>query len=176
MFFNSSVAQPTALPGSESERVRARYLGGKGKGPHYYKGIGTGYRYKVVYGGEYMVDPSDVVTEQHQVGLGRGRSLLLALEEVKPAEDDTFRAPEEAPAESGEEVVERTARVDVERTPVTDDTEQEELPNLYDMTVWDVEQMEDLTPDMARKLIRLEEKGKDRVGVRKHLEKFIEHG
>lgn len=170
IMFNST-AQPTALPGSESDRIRARYVGGKGKGPHYYKGTGTGFRYKVVHGGEYSVDPTDAAFNDAQVGLGPNRSQFVALEEVP--QDSTFQASEEAPAQDS---VERQARVEVERTPVEEAIsipEEVEMPDLSNMTVNDVEELYNLTPVAAKMLMEQEARGKNRVGVHKHLKKFL---
>jgi len=49
-----------ALPGEQGGRILAQYVGGKGKGRHYYQGPKTRYMYKVLYGDYIYADPTDV--------------------------------------------------------------------------------------------------------------------
>jgi hypothetical protein len=49
-------------------KVYANYVGGKGRGPHYYRGVFTKFPYRVEYGQSYCVDPNDAI-EQSQVGV-----------------------------------------------------------------------------------------------------------
>lgn len=68
------------LPGAESGRlVTARYVGGQGKGPHYYIPPGTRRRYRVTHGAQVQCDIVDTCAESDFQG-GRNRSLLVRVE------------------------------------------------------------------------------------------------
>ena len=55
---------PKTLPGEMNGRVLAQYVGGKGKGKHYYQGPTTRYMYKVTYGDYVYADPTDTRTAE----------------------------------------------------------------------------------------------------------------
>jgi len=48
------------VPGAKEGLVLVKYVGGEGKGKHYYKGVATGFGYKVMFGQFVNVDPADV--------------------------------------------------------------------------------------------------------------------
>lgn len=60
-FASRGTATVQSLPGAVEGRVLVKYMGGKGKGRHYYKGPVTKFAYKVVYGQFINVDPQDVL-------------------------------------------------------------------------------------------------------------------
>lgn len=47
------------IPGEKEGLVLVKYVGGKGKGKHYYRGPATGFNYKVQFGQFINVDPAD---------------------------------------------------------------------------------------------------------------------
>jgi hypothetical protein len=169
-FFHQATptGQSTSLPGTTEERVRARYLGGHGKGAHYYRGRVSGFAYKVVYGSELMADARDVVWSEGEVGVANG--LLLGLERPKgqqaqqgQPEKPTFFKQEAEPKPQAREEVERTPLVLEEDEPVEEE-EDEGLPDVFSMYVEEIEEL-DVTPEVAAKLLELELNGKNRKGA-----------
>jgi hypothetical protein len=74
----NSAVDVNSLPGEVDGRVLSQYTGGQGRGKHYYRGISTGFPYKVQYHDYVYADPSDVKTE----GDMNNRSLLLRVKQV----------------------------------------------------------------------------------------------
>lgn len=78
-----TISQHGSLPGESAEgMVLAQYIGGVGKGPHYYKGHGTGYRYKVINNQVLYVDPRDTRTPEDT------QNTAVLLVRIKGADDD----------------------------------------------------------------------------------------
>lgn len=158
----------TNLPGTQGDRVLARYIGGRGKGKHYYRGVKTNFPYKVKYGGAYYVDPSDTKSE--------GDSISRSLFVLVPMNDEKI----DSPIKIGRPI-KREKRAHVEKTPVVEEPlkeVEEKVEPLPDITnlVWarEIRHM-DFTPEVAEKLLEIEESGKNRVKVKKHLKKFLKN-
>ena len=139
------------IPGKVNGFVLARYVGGKGRGKHYYRGVNTGYGYKVTYGQLINVDPDDI-TELSLFELASG---------IKRVETDKVKVKK----------VERKARlVDVRREPVLNVLET--MPDIESMKYQAVLawlQEVDLDDYGIRKIIEIEEAGKNRKRVLRYL-------
>jgi len=142
--------------------VEAHYVGGKGRGTHYYRGPATRFAYKVKYDGVYNnIDARDVrntddpSTPQH--------SLLILIR--RPAPPPPPPAPELLPAVRRTPKRKKKARKpknDITRDPVV---EEETLPDISN-TSYRVLVTMDITPQAAKKLLDIEQEGRARV---KHL-------
>ena len=153
------------LPGTQGDRVLALYTGGKGGGKHYYRGPATNWPYKVKHGEFYYVDPTDTKFE----GDPLSKSLF-----IRVVRDLDKSLPEE------EEVIVREPRkMEVVKTPVESKKpaffkpEEEPLPDINSLR-WSAEiRHMDFSPEQAEKLLKIEEAGKGRVKVIKHLKKYL---
>jgi hypothetical protein len=153
---------PGNLPGEQDGRILAQYIGGKGQGGHYYKGVTTKFAYKVQYGNYYYVDPTDATDP---AAPGR-RSLFVKV--VKP--DEIAMIVEQ----KLEEVT--TSRVPVAskvRTPVEEKVAPESLPDISTMNVGDIRELILTSTVQASKLLEIEKAGRNRSGVISFFEKFI---
>jgi hypothetical protein len=83
-----AVTNVNMLPGEIDGRVLAQYLGGKGQGKHYYRGLSSHYPYKVVYGEYVYADPKDVKES------GSSSPSLL----MRVVKQDTVKVPQKAAA------------------------------------------------------------------------------
>jgi glycosyltransferase involved in cell wall biosynthesis len=153
---------PGNLPGEKDGRILAQYIGGKGQGTHYYKGVTTKFAYKVQYGNYYYVDPADA-TDSAMPGR---RSLFVKV--VKPAE---IAKIEEQKLEAV--AVTRIPVTDTVRTPVEEKIAEEFLPDIFNMNAGDVREIILTSVAQARKLLDIEKAGKNRSGVVYFFEKFI---
>ncbi len=149
-----------SLPGELEGRLLVEYVGGKGRGKHYYRGPRTSFPYKVVYGDHTYVDPKDVKKDENDASLF-----------IRIVQQTTPTAPVQEPVKSEE--VQRTARINVVREPLVDETQQESLPDITNMTVQEVYGMDAIPVESAKKLLSMERNGKNRVKVIQHLQKII---
>jgi hypothetical protein len=140
---NGDAMASFSIPGATDEPVLAQYVGGKGMAAHYYRGPKTRFAYKVEHGNFYRVDPRDVVYDPNQTGV----SLFLAQAQSEPVVE------EEKVVEEGV----RTAR----QEPATRQPVEDTLPDIANMTINAVKGLP-MTPDLARKLLAIEQRGKNR--------------
>lgn len=169
----SSQMKAANLPGMSGDRVLALYTGGKGRGKHYYRGPGTKFNYKVLYGEHYYVDPSDAKDEGVHVN-----SLFVRANRDVPSPSEVRVIP---PVEEVKPPVKLEPRKAPVKTPVTtqdpprffNKEAEEALPDIVNLK-WakEIRHME-FTPDQAKKLIPIEEKGLGRVKVLAHLKKSL---
>lgn len=74
----------SALPAENSGRiVKARYIGNKGAGPHYYRDPDTRHAYKVRYGVHVQADIVDTCSQEDH-DKGNSRKLLIRVESLPP--------------------------------------------------------------------------------------------
>ena len=186
-----SLAEKAAsLPGTKDGRVLAHYVGGKGRGSHYYRGISTAFPYKVVYDGLYYVDPHDTTLYNSKsfFEIVKKDSEVVTAVSKKPAVEKTSEASiSDVPADAivsksifteDDEVAFRQPVVSVEKTPVVSevlDTEvvkssDKDLPDISNMTHHEIRDL-DLTQEQAAILYQREKEGRNRTNVLSSLEK-----
>ena len=160
MTVEEATAMAANMPGELDGRVLAIYVGGKGLGKHYYQGPGTKYPYKVVHGQQVYVDEKD--TDLH-----KRHSLLrkVVVEKVEPAP-----VPDPIPKvqEPVEDVVREARMYNTKRDPVI----QDDLPDVYNLTVKEIMNLE-LDDDDARMMLQAEKEGKQRKKVISYLGKIV---
>lgn len=173
---NKSVAVPSNVTGSRSEatmfvsdasvplefegKVLATYVGGKGKGAHYYKGLVSREVRRVKFGDTVYVDPrdardaEDVASTKLYVRMKLDPAIAQA-KKVAPAQ-----AEKASPA-----VVKRAPRAheDVAKTPVTE-PKVVEVPDIYNMTLKEIGAM-DIDAATATELLAAEKNGRNRTKV-----------
>jgi hypothetical protein len=160
------------LPGAKDGRVLALYTGGKGRASHYYRGISTKFAYKVIFNELYYVDAMDTTMYQ-----SKSFFVIAKPDEQKPVEKvATIVAPKQEVFETAKTVAEpvptgRTPVANVDKDPMISKTmldmkgvESNELPDIANMTVGEIRNL-DLTPEMARKLYKTEQNGRQRIRV-----------
>ena len=138
------------IPGEIDGLVKVRYVGGEGKGSHYYRGVVTGHAYKVNYGAEIFVDPQDAAPYNSMFEiLGRPAAPKQAAEIVPEKVSPDARKPKEA----------------VRKFPVMEGTN---LPDIMTINYNDVisilNDME-LSPEQLQKLYDIEDQGRGRKRV-----------
>jgi hypothetical protein len=179
------------MPPVDSEgRVLAHYVGGSGRGTHYYQGLATKFQYKVLFGQYLYADEQDTKTD----GDVNSRSLLVKSGTPnKPAVKVTINtaqppavtqkvppvrtpvrtvqdmASSKAPSVS-EMPIETNKVLDVAREPET-----QNLPDIRNMTYRQVVTAT-ITPQEAKELLKAETgaDGLNRSGVKQHLKKLAE--
>ena len=160
---------PANLPGEQNGRVLSLYVGGKGQGAHYYKGISTHFAYKVVYGEYYYVDPNDATSS-----LTPGRRSLF----VQVEKQSTIAKIEEKKLQ---EVVARTPVLDTVRTSVVEESSMVEessavndsLPDISIMNFNEIKDL-DLSDEDFSLLLSREESGRNRKGIINYLKNRIQ--
>ena len=154
-----------SLPGEVNGRVLAQYVGGKGKGKHYYQGRTTKFRYQVVFGQYIHADPRDV----KEPGDNVGQSLLVRV----PRKDDAKPQPQPKPVASvvavEEKLPKRTPRLDVPKTPVLDD----KTPDARRMSIPDIVKFNP-TYEQAVEMLEQERKGQKRKGAIEYLKRIVD--
>jgi hypothetical protein len=137
-------------------KVLVQYVGGKGRGRHYYNGITTGMAHKVTYGDYLYVDPSDA----RQINEPKPTYFVRVVRSASAPTPEPIVVVE-PPPQVVEEAVTRTAVVrEVVRKPVEDD-----VPDIATMSVDQIMMLDNLTPDIARLLLRNELRGRNRAKV-----------
>lgn len=136
--------------------VLAQYIGGNGRGTHWYNGIGTGNAYRVKYGVYLYVDktdskePTDTHTHTFFVRVVREAPVMAKQAAVKAPVAEVLTAVT---------TTKRTSvTTSIARTPVW------EAPNLAKMRMVDIQNLE-LTPAQAAILLEQEETGRTRAKV-----------
>lgn len=156
--FQQRVAE---LPGSSGDgKVFAHYIGGAGKGTHYYRGPVTRFAYKVRHDDIVSgVDPRD--TSDPDDPNRAQRSLLVRVKKEEPAPPTPIPTP--AP-------VRRAPKQELARVPVEEKAETvvEELADVPDISNIPYRKLVtlDIDPEMAARLLEIEKVGRARV---KHL-------
>lgn len=134
------------LPGDLEGRILVQYIGGIGKGKHYYRGPRTKFAYKVTYGDYIYVDPADAKNTDTDT------SLFVKVVQHRPA------------AVVQEHV--RKARKDIdERVAFPIDNIAVDLPDISNMSVRDILGMDVISVEIARMLLNVEKNGKNRSKV-----------
>lgn len=123
------------------DSVSARYVGGRGKGAHIYRGPFTRYAYRVVEGATIRADPRDVITAE-AYRRGEGASLLIRID-LPPA------------------VVEVSAPVEPDQKTVS----------IADLSVKKILAQEDWSVEQIEAALLEEKNGKNRLSVIKVLER-----
>ena len=181
----------SAMPPVDREgRVLAHYVGGSGRGTHYYQGLATKFQYKVLFGQYLYAYEQDTKAESDTTS----RSLLVKSGTPnKPAVKVTINtaqppavtqkvppvrtpvrtvqdmASSKAPSVS-EMPIETNKVLDVAREPET-----QNLPDVRNMTYRQVVTAT-ITPQEAKELLKAETgaDGLNRSGVKQHLKKLAE--
>lgn len=142
-----------ALPLTNSQGwVLVQYVGGKGRGKHYYQGTSTKEMHKVTYGQVIYVDPRDV-DSSYFVAVVRPGSKAVA-----PVKEAAF-----APSVSTEEVIRVPIAPVVRKAVVAKD-----LPDITNMSTNQVFGL-DVTTASATQLLKIELAGKNRTNIVKWL-------
>lgn len=149
------------LPGADGGKAHAVYIGGKGRGRHYYRGPATRFAYKVKHGDVVanvdIRDTSDPDDPNHA-------QISLLVRVNTPPTPPTPPVKEPVPLTGSREAV-RRSKVAVERVAVSvenDVIEGHALPDISSITYRQLVTM-DFAPDIAAKLLLLEEGGRNRV-------------
>ena len=143
------------LPGAQGGKVHARYIGGQGKGKHYYQGPVTKYLYKVLHDDLVInVDPRDTSNPNDP-----NHAQVSLLVRITPP------PPPPPPKPSSVSLAREPVRNDVVRVPTVSVQDVKDLPNIalipYRLLV-----TMDIAPNVAVQLLKLELNGKAR---KKHI-------
>lgn len=136
---------------NDKGELLAQYIGGKGRGKHWYRGISTGTGYRVKYGLYLYVDKTDV----KDPGDTTGHSSFVRVVRPAPKVEQAPIAVVEPPKMP---TPVRTAVKPVAKTPVW------QAPDIAKMKMVDIMNLE-LTPAQAAVLLEQEETGRTRAKV-----------
>ena len=136
-----------SMPGEIDGRVLSQYVGGKGKGKHYYQGLGTKFSYKVVYKDYVYADPSDVRSPEDT----SKPHLLIQVHKTEPEMEKV-----EVTTTPVKKKVSRAPVKDIQRNPLDS-----EFPEINDMTVTDIIAY-DPDSNTATIMLAMEKRGKNR--------------
>lgn len=142
--------RPVNLPLEFEGKVLAQYVGNRGAGAHYYRGVGSKFPYYVTYGDYVYADPRDVGDDPMRT------KLIVA----KPIEQATPVVTKGVDYASGPDqtIVEEVYNDDVVEEVV------EDLPNIAEMSVKSIQSLE-LDEGQAAKLLVMEQRGLNRSKV-----------
>ena len=159
------------LPLEFEGKVLARYVGGKGKGKHYYQGLGSKTYYRnVQYGVLIYADPRDVSEEEGNPSkLIKVKHTVIPSRSVPIAAPASIKKPEPIELERSivEEEITRIPKVEVEKAPVTEEVEVD-FDDISKMSLKDLKGVE-ITCEDAKELLAIEEKGSNRPSVIRYL-------
>lgn len=160
------------LPLEFEGKVLCRYVGNKGAGKHYYRGIITKFPYPVTYGDLVYANPKDTTDTAD------GKSKLVRVKPTaqavvpEPKPQPVALKPVETPAPQPIALEPKAAPV---RHPVADASAQavtkaptvvEELPDLSTMNIKQVFSfIEEATPEQLKKVLKMEAEGLARTKV-----------
>jgi len=153
-----------SLPSEFEGRILARYVGGKGKGRHYYQGKISNIPYRVTHGDVLYADARDVRDAENTADT---RQL------VRIKQEELASKPE--PAKVVEPELPQLVEEKVEPTPEPTAPVVKELPELSNMTVDDVLAL-DLSEHDVPAMIRSEARGKNRKVVISYLKNKVKRG
>jgi hypothetical protein len=163
----ATITDPTAMPTTLNGNVLVQYIGGKGRGKHYYEGRVTKIHYKVQYGMYLYADTKDTRLASEITN----SSLLVRYEppQVTPIPQVVKSQTVEASVVKVDNVVPAPVMAEkVDRTKVLKD-----LPDITNMTVANVMQSDDITVDNAKKLLKIEKEGLNRMKVVDYLTRLL---
>ena len=166
---NQPIATPRSmdasmLPGEVEGRILAQYIGGNGRGKHYYRGPRTHFPYKVTYGDYLYVDASDA----KDVGSMSDISLFVKIVKVQAQAQDPVpvSAPQPEPQPVVEMVARQSRKVVETRVPAAAPKEAfVDLPDITNMSVKEITNMDAMPLEVAKRLLRYERNGKNRGKV-----------
>jgi len=146
------------LPLEFEGKVLVQYIGGEGRGRHYYNGPTTHTPYKVQAGSYVYVNQSDT-SEANNVSLFQKvrRHGQTPPEQIAPRPIVEHKIDEPKVVE--EVVMSRSPRKSTDKVPVID-----ELPNISVLSLKEIQNL-DMTPEIAKKLLSFEEAGRNRSKV-----------
>jgi hypothetical protein len=153
-----------SLPLQFEGKVLARYVGGKGKGKHYYQGIVSKMYYRSVQYGDLVYADSRDVSKLNDAGTSKFVPIERSVAQ-KPNIVAQKPIPAAVPAPASVVIIEDTPRVpkvDIEKEPVVDgdDVEDEVDVNFEDiskMSLKDIKTLE-ISCEDAKELIVIEER------------------
>jgi len=153
-----------SLPGSSGGKVEAYYVGGKGRGTHYYRGPATKFAYKVKHDGVYnnidardVRDINDPSTPQHSLLILIERSVPSPVPQLSPTPEPSVRRKPKTRKKA------RRPKSAVTRDPIVE--EEDAIPDISNISYRRLVTM-DITPQAAKTLLKIEQEGRARV---KHL-------
>jgi len=161
-----------ALPGEVDGRILAQYVGGKGQGKHYYRGIRTNFAYKVMHDDFVYVDPSDLRTDPND------KSLFVRVAKTEQATQEVItvtvsvpvlKEPSAVVAAIEEPIHLRTSVKSVDKRVA----QVEDTPDISTMSFREIQGLDYLDSDLASKLLKLEQNGKNRSKVTNFLKGYI---
>jgi hypothetical protein len=153
------VTNPDNMPATNGTQVLVQYIGGNGRGYHYYEGLSSHTRYKVTFGQYLYADPADARLRTET----SNRSLLVRYEQPPVAPAPTII----------ERKVVKAAVMQDYAVPVQEEPAKPVVKNLPDIATMSVKQIinsSDITPDNAAELARIERNGLSRSKVIEYLE------
>jgi hypothetical protein len=146
--------------------VLARYVGGEGKGKHYYQGISTKESYKVKYGDTVYARLADTRSEAET----SNRSMLIRIEKAAPVNipqvETVVKKVERQPRvvePAKMPTVDLVTKAELDAI-LTEANTQEEIPEINLMSYAQITALE-LTPELATTLLKLEQEGLGRKKV-----------
>lgn len=148
---------PVDLPSEFQGRVLARYVGGQGKGSHYYEGIVSKDFQKVKYGDLVYVDPRDTRLPEEMAS----QSMYVRVVQAAPPTPQPPPPVVPAPKATQAPTVPEVKRLPVKKTEVA--KKEADLPDISNMPYTEIIAL-DLTKDIATRLLKVEE---DNLGRRK---------
>lgn len=171
--------QSTSLPLEFEGKTLSQYVGGYGRGRHYYRGQVSKFPYRVVYGDLVYADPRDVRAESNKQNSSMLVKVTREVSQAPPAPAPVTetvpepRIPEGDPTQVASLVPDRTpVTVGVVRTPVVEVEQLEEISKLSAAAILKME----MTPQEASKYLKLERDGLNRKKVVAYLESVIANG
>lgn len=173
----STEADLVALGDSGPGKVWAKYVMGRGMGPHDKRGMSGRMKYtQVVYGGIYAVMSGDAITKS-EFESGRPSCGFIAMENIglkkdrpEPPVPTTVTSPVIA------RPIERTPVTAIDREPVKDSDLEKVMETLSTMSVKEIRDWitsNDASSDNIVSMLDAEKRGSARIGAMKLLEKVL---
>ena len=166
------------MPGTKDNLVLAHYIGGQGRGMHYYRGPVTKFPYRVKFDDLLHVDPRDV-SEPDAVS----RSSLLVRVHKDGELPKKIVGEEQSTIIIEETTVERTPVKAVSRVPVTSEdvkatvdgkVEDDDLPDINKLSVRALKKI-DLELAQVEKLLEIERAHQNRPNMIMYLESILDN-
>ena len=181
----------SAMPPVDSGgRVLAHYVGGSGRGTHYYQGLISKYQYKVLFGQYLYADERDTKasddTSSHSLLVKAGApskpATKVVINTAQPPAVVQKAPPTRTPVRTVQDMASSKApsvsEMPIETNKVLDvahEPETQNLPDIRNMTYRQVVSAT-ITPQEAKELLKAETgaDGLNRSGVKQHLKKLVE--
>ena len=166
---------PVDLPSEFNGKVLARYIGGQGKGTHYYEGVVTKDFQKVEFGDLVYVDPRDTRSEEEMASQSMYVRVNQPTPPAIPAPAPVPTVPSASTLPSASTVTSTTVPT-AKRLPTkkTEARPEEDIPDISNMPYNDIIAL-DLTPDIAKRLLDIEQNNLERRKVLKYLKGKIDN-